>query len=189
MKTRRRSPFVPAVLLCLCLLGTVSDVAQGQSVPFTIRFWYPTKGQTFLAPANIGVHAFVLDSNLVETVQYFAGATSLGTVTNSKGLWLTNTSSDNPFFLLWSKVPAENYTLTAVATDSAGIMATSPPVDISVVKPMPPNVPFTIRFWYPTNGQTFLAPANIGVHAFVLDSNLDDTGAVFLAVAPPVSGR
>jgi len=149
------------------------------NVPFTVRFWYPTNGQTFLAPANVGIHALVLDSNLVETVQYFSGLTSLGTVTNTGGIWLTNSKSYNPFFLLWSNVPAGNYTLTAVATDSAGIMATSPPVNISVVKPTPPNVPFTVRFWYPTNGQTFLAPANVGIHALVLDSNLVETVQYF----------
>jgi hypothetical protein len=149
------------------------------NVPFIVRFWYPTNGQTFLAPANIGIHALVLDSNLVETVQYFSGTTSLGIVTNKGGVWLTNTTSYNPFFLLWSNVPTGDYTLTAVATDSAGIMATSPPVNISVVKPTPPNVPFIVRFWYPTNGQTFLAPANIGIHALVVDSNLVETVQYF----------
>jgi Bacterial Ig domain len=107
------------------------------NVPFIVRFWYPTNGQTFLAPANIGIHALVVDSNLVETVQYFSGTTSLGIVTNKGGVWLTNTTSSNPFFLLWSNVPSGDYTLTAVATDSAGIMATSPPVTIHVVTTLP----------------------------------------------------
>jgi hypothetical protein len=170
---------LPSIVLnLLCLLISGNTFAQGQG-SFIVRFWYPTNGQTFLAPANIGVHALVVDSNLVDTVQYFAGDTSLGILTNTHGLWLTNTTSYNPFFLLWSNVPAGDYTLTAVATDSAGIMATSAPVNISVVKPTPPNIPFIVRFWYPTNGQTFLAPANIGVHALVVDSNLVDAVQYF----------
>ncbi len=132
--------FAASFLPVLCLLTCGGNFAHGQGLPFIVRFWYPTNGQTFLALANIGIHAQVLDSNLVETVQYFSGATSLGIVTNIKSLWLTNTSSYNPFFLLWSNVPAGNYTLTAVATDSAGIMATSPPVNIYVVTSLPPVV-------------------------------------------------
>ena len=73
----------------------------------------------------------VTDSNVVKTVQYFSGATSIGIVTNTKGVLLTNTSAANPFYMLWSNVPAGNYTLTAVATDSAGLTATSAPVNIS----------------------------------------------------------
>jgi hypothetical protein len=149
------------------------------NIPFTVRFWYPTNGQIFLAPANIGMRALVLDSNLVETVQFFSGDTSLAIVTNTAGVWLTNNTSRNPFYFVWTNVPAGDYTLTAVATDSAGIMATSPPVKISVVKPTPPNIPFTVHFWYPTNGQIFLAPANIGLRALVLDSNLVETVQFF----------
>lgn len=36
----------------------------------------------------------------------------------------------------------------------------------------PPNLPLTVGFYYPTNAQIFTAPANIGVHAWVTDSNV-----------------
>jgi ABC-type cobalamin transport system permease subunit len=169
----------PLVLTLLSVVSVGRNLAYGQSVPFDVRFWYPMDGEVFVAPANVGIHAQVLDSNLVETVQYFSGNTSLGIVTNKGGFWLTNVWSYNPFFLLWSNVPAGNYVLTAVATDSAGIMATSPPVNISVVKPTPPNIPFTVRFWYPMDGEVFAAPANVGIHAQVLDSNLVQTVQYF----------
>jgi hypothetical protein len=109
-------------------------------VPFIVKLLYPMNGQTFLEPANIELHPLVVDSNLVETVEYFSGTNSLGIVTNTGGIWLTNTSSRNPFSLVWSNVTQGNYTLTAVATDSAGIMATSPPVSIYVVTNLPPVV-------------------------------------------------
>jgi hypothetical protein len=149
------------------------------SVPFVVRITRPENGQNFFAPANISLRALVVDSNLVDTVEYFSGATSLGIVTNSGGLWLTNTESHNPFSLIWSNVMTGNYTLTAVATDSSGIMATSPPVNISVVTPTPPSVPFVVRITHPENGQNFFAPANIGLHAVVVDSNLVETVEYF----------
>ena len=110
------------------------------NVPFAVSFWYPTNGQIFAAPANVGVHARVTDSNVVQTVQYFANGGSIGTVTNTGGVLLTNSTQGNPFFLDWSNVPAGNYALTAVATDSAGNTATSAPVNIFVLTNLPPVI-------------------------------------------------
>ena len=152
-------------------------------IPFAVSFYYPTNGQAFLAPATIGVHASATDSNVVQTMQYFANGSSIGTVTNTGGVLLTNTSQGSPFFLSWSNVVAGSYALTAVANDSAGNTATSAPVNITVTNrpppPPPPNIPFVISFWYPTNGQTFLAPANVGIHALVVDSNVVQTVQYF----------
>ncbi len=141
-------------------------------VPFTVALFYPANGQTFAAPANIYVHASVTDSNLVQLVQYFSSGTLIGVVSNSTGVRLTNSTQSNPFYLVWSNVLAGSYTLTAVAIDSAGKTATSAPVNITVTNVPPPIIPFAVSFWYPTNGQLFAAPATIGVHARVTDSNL-----------------
>jgi hypothetical protein len=149
------------------------------NVPFAISFWYPSNGQAFLAPANIGVHALVVDSNVVRTVQYFSGTTSIGIVSNTSNVLLTNSTQSNPFYLTWSNVLAGSYSLTALATDSAGHTATSAPVNITVTNQPPPNIPFAVGFWYPTNGQTFTAPANVGVHALVVDSNVVQTMQYF----------
>ncbi len=148
-------------------------------IPFIVSFWYPTNGQTFLAPATIGVHAMVTDSNVVETMQYFANGGSIGIVTNISGELLTNTSLGNPFFMSWSNVLAGSYALTAVATDNRGNTATSSVVNITVTNAPAPIIPFIVSFWYPTNGQTFLAPATIGVHAMVTDSNKIETMQYF----------
>ena len=95
------------------------------------------------------------DSNLVRTVQFFAGTNSIGVVTNSQTRSPIPPSSETPFYLAWSNVLAGDYTLTAVATDSAGNTATLAVVTISVTNP--PPVPFVVSFWYPTNGEAFLA--------------------------------
>jgi hypothetical protein len=161
-------------------ISVVTNFPPPPPVPFVVGFWYPTNGQKFIAPANVGVHARVTDSNLVTTVQYFSGATSIGMVSNTTGVILTNSTQGNPFFLDWSNVPPGDYPLTAVATDSAGLMATSPPVIIHVLtNPPPPNVPFLVYLWYPTNGQTYIAPATIAVHATVVDSNVVSTVQYF----------
>src|ERR1035441_4905545 len=159
MKTSICSRCALSSLVLLSLLTIPNDLARGQtSLPFAIGFWYPTNGQTFTTPANVGVHAWVIDSNLVQTVQYFSGTNSLGTVTNTAGVMLTNTGASNPFFLLWSNVPAGSYTLSAVATDAANLTATSAPVNITVLAP-PPVRP-SVYIYSPTNNSRFVAPTN-----------------------------
>jgi cupin superfamily acireductone dioxygenase involved in methionine salvage len=152
---------------------TVTSPPPPPPVPFYVTFWYPTNGETFTGPANIGVHALVTDSNIVNVVQYFANGASIGVVSNKTGVLLTNTATDSPFYMLWSNVPPGGYVLQAVALDSAGLTATSAPVDITVTnRPPPPPVPFAVTLFAPTNGQTFTLPATIYVHAAVTDSNL-----------------
>src|ERR1017187_3148890 len=172
MKTSICSRCAVSSLVLLSLLAIPNDLARGQtSLPFAIGFWYPTNGQTFAAPANVGVHAWVIDSNLVQTVQYFSGTTSLGTVTNTASVMLTNTGAANPFFLLWSNVPAGSYTLTAVATDAANLTATSAPVNITVATPPPPPpVRPAVYIYSPTNGAMFLVPANLTLYARAVES-------------------
>ena len=82
------------LLSSLCL---VTGMARGQSVPFAIAIYYPTNNQTLGAPANIYIHARVTDSNVIQTVQYFSGTTSIGLATNTGGLLFTNTTQGNPF--------------------------------------------------------------------------------------------
>src|ERR1035437_1067966 len=172
MKTSICSRYAISALVLLSLLTIPNDLARSQtSLPFAIGFWYPTNGQSFTTPANVGVHAWVIDSNLVQTVQYFSGTTSLGTVTNTAGVMLTNTGAANPFFLPWSNVPAGSYTLTAVATDAAHLTATSSPVNITVATPPPPPPGRPAVYIYsPTNGAMFLVPANLTLYARAVES-------------------
>src|ERR1035438_10261395 len=116
MKTPKFARFASNALALLSLLAITNNLAQGQTnLPFAVSFWYPTNGQTFTAPANIGVHAQVVDSNLVQMVQYFAGTTSIGIVSNTRAVGLTNWNTDSPFYMLWSNVQIGSYTLTRPA--------------------------------------------------------------------------
>ena len=165
MKTFNRLIWSASLLLSsLCL---VTGMARGQSVPLAVAIYYPTNNQAFGAPANIYVHARVTDSNVIQTVQYFSGTTSIGLVTNSGGLLFTNTTQGNPFYITWSNVTAGAYSLTAVSRDSAGNTATSAPVNITVTNPV---VHPSVYIYSPANGAMFLTPANLTLYARAVES-------------------
>jgi hypothetical protein len=86
----------------------------------------PTNGATFAAPWTGTIQSTASDSDgTVNKVDYFAGATLLGTVTNPPA---------NPSFTV-TNLLAGNYTLTAVATDNGGA-TNSASVAITVVTPV-----------------------------------------------------
>jgi len=81
----------------------------------------PGAGAIFGSPANIAVTASAADSDgSVSKVDFYAGSTLIGTATTP------------PYTLNWTNVPTGSYSLTAVATDDAGLTKTSSPVAISV---------------------------------------------------------
>ena len=169
MKSSKFSRFASSSLVILSLLTLANSRAQTPTnLTLAVAFWYPTNGETFTAPANIGVHAQVVDSNLVQTVQYFSGATSIGVVSNTRSVMLTNWNTDSPFYMLWSNVSAGSYTLTAVATDAANLTATSPPVNITVLTP-PPVRP-AVYIYSPTNNSRFVAPTNLTLYARAVET-------------------
>jgi hypothetical protein len=129
----------------------------------------PTEGQTFAAPADILLLANASDPGgflTLSTVEFFAGTQSLGIVTNNP----FSASPVGPFHLAWTNVPAGGYVLTALATDNGGLTGTSAPVNI-VVKTLPPptNNPPVVTIVAPTNGASFIAPADITITADVSD--------------------
>ena len=139
-------------------------------VPFAVSFWYPTNGQSFLAPANVGVHALATDSNVVRTMHYFANGASIGIVTNITSVLLTNITQGSPFFLDWSNVPTGSYALTAVATDNQGYTATSPVVNITVTNVPPPVSKPAAYIYSPTNGESYVTPATVNLYAHAYES-------------------
>ncbi len=97
-------------------------------VPPSVAITAPTNGATFAAPWTGMIRATVSDPDAtVSKVDFFAGATRLGTVTNPPA----NTS------FTVTNLAAGEYTLTALATDSLGATNTSPGVGITVVTPVP----------------------------------------------------
>jgi len=98
---------------------TFLTVNQVPSVALTS----PANGATFVAPANFNLMAAASDlGGFITRVDFYRASTKLGTVTNT------------PFTLALSNQPLGALTFTAIATDNQGIMATSAPVKITVLK-------------------------------------------------------
>src|SRR5207249_9879824 len=106
--------------------------------PPTVSLSSPANNASFTAGANVTLQANANDSDgSVAKVEFFAGATLLGTATGS------------PYSFTWTAVPAGNYSLTAKATDDQGAAATSVAVSITV---NPANVSPSVTIISPTNG-------------------------------------
>jgi hypothetical protein len=100
----------------------------------------------------------------------------------------------NRFQFVWTNVPAGTYSLTAVATDNAGLQATSEAVDITVTTNLP--IP-RVRIINPGNGAEFPDQAPIHLYAaagetngvvdtveFFADGNSLGTATNYLAAEP-----
>ncbi len=132
-----------------------------------VRFYYPTNGQTFTAPASVAVHALVLDSTVVRTVQYFASGTTRGR-TNTGNVPFTNSTQGNPFELTWTNVVAGLHSGRRVAMDASGTVVTSATSKHYGASAASANSVERLLY-YPDQWPDF-APANVALHALVLDS-------------------
>lgn len=129
-------------------------------LPPHVRIVFPERGAAYCAPATIHVTATASDPDgTIAQVQFFSGSDPVGVVIAP--VFVTNWDDVDGFYsLTLSNVAAGSYTLTAVATDNAGVNSTSAPVAITVVSPPPPKVIIT----QPHYGETFYnAPLNINV--------------------------
>jgi hypothetical protein len=154
------------------------------NVPPGVSLVSPTNGSSFLSRPNIVLAATASDSNgWVTTVQFLANASSIGVVSNSPfgashPLMMRESRGSvlpmrpgarlNHFQFVWTDVPPGLYTLTAVATDNAGLQTTSAAVDIEVTTNLPtPNV----RIINPVNGADFPDQAPINLYAAAGETN------------------
>ncbi len=133
-------------LLSCPLMFFLLLAAQIHAAPnnLAISFTYPTNNATVPAPLFMTVTTG--DSNAtVISVEYFAGTTSLGIVSNwpiaypqalsSAGVPLPPITVPifySPFMFYWNPAPG-NYVITAKATDSVGNTALSDPVNVTVI--------------------------------------------------------
>jgi hypothetical protein len=94
--------------------------------PPTVALLSPTNGALFLAPATITLVANPADSDgTIARVEFFAEWNFVGEATNA------------PFAFNWSVTALGSYLLTAIVTDSSGLMATSGAVTVTVVDDLP----------------------------------------------------
>ncbi|PYR59611.1 MAG: hypothetical protein DMF85_07310, partial [Acidobacteria bacterium] len=127
------------------------------NLPPSASLTAPANGATFTAPASITLTATASDSDgTIAKVDFYAGATQLGTATAS------------PYAFTWSNVAAGTYNLKAVATDNLGATGSSAVVSVTV---NPPNVPPSVALTSPANGATFIGPATITITANASDSD------------------
>jgi hypothetical protein len=92
----------------------------------TVSLIAPLNGTTYSAGSNLNLSANASDTDgTISKVEFFAGATLIGTATTP--------SSDGSYNISWNNIPSGAYALTAKATDNAGGATTSSAMNIDVV--------------------------------------------------------
>lgn len=122
----------------------------------TVTLTSPTTGATYTAPASVALSATAGDGDgNVTKVEFFAGATSIGSDTSS------------PYTAAWT-APAGTHAITAVATDNTGATTTSAvsTITVSAASNQAPGVSLT----GPTT-LSYSAPASITLTATASDSD------------------
>lgn len=113
-------------------------------------------GTSFASPANIPLSANASDADgTISKVEFYAGTALVGTATSS------------PYNVTWSNVPLGTYSLTAIATDNNGAVATSPAVSVSVNNGN--SLPTNVSFISPLGGTNFGPGTNITLSATARD--------------------
>jgi regulation of enolase protein 1 (concanavalin A-like superfamily) len=101
--------------------SAVTVTVGSANAPPTATLTSPSSGTTFAAPATINLAANASDpENQLARVEFLSGTTVLGTDTTA------------PYSFSWGNVPAGTYSLTAKAYDTAGAVATSAAVNVTV---------------------------------------------------------
>ena len=157
---------------------TITVTNLTSDLPPTVTITNPTPNSTFQAPATMVVEATASDPD--------------GSVTNVEfrlnGGLITNVVAA-PYSMTLSNLSAGNYTITATASDNAGLTATNA---IAVVVT---DVPPTVAITNPAPNSVFAAPATLTLSASASDADGSITNVLFLlngsavgsAVADPYS--
>lgn len=133
--------------------GPVSITVNAQP---TVSITLPANGAVFTAPAEVSLSAIASDADgTVEKVDFYQGATLLGTDMTS------------PYTFTWANVSSGSYSITAKATDNAAGVTTSTPITL-IVNALP-----NVSISSPTNGSSFVAPAD-----FIINAAASDDGSI-----------
>ena len=118
--------------------------------------------------SNISLGANVESAGgAITKVQFLQGTSTLATLTNA------------PYAATWTKPAVGNYVLSARATDNLGLISTSAPVPVFVVKTI--GVPVVIG--QPTN-QTVIQGANVALNVVVSSTSLTPSYQWFFNANP-----
>ena len=120
----------------------------------TVNLTAPAANAVFIAPATVNLAANAADTDgTVTKVEFFAGATLIGTVTQA------------PFAFSWTNAPAGSYAITAKATDDRNMSTTSVPVPITI------DAPPTISLTAPVNNTVVAVGTPVTLTATASDSD------------------
>lgn len=119
----------------------------------TVSLTSPSDLALVSASAVVPITATASDADGIAKVDFYAGATLIGTRTAP------------PYAISWSGMAVGTYTLTAVATDAIGTSTTSSGVRVTATG----NVAPTIAITSPNAFSTFATPATISVSANASD--------------------
>jgi len=134
----------------------VRSTAPMVNQPPTVSIVTPTNGASFTAPASVAITAIASDADgSITNVSFFEGATLLGQPNNTP-------------YSVTATFAAGAHALTAVATDNAGLSATSSVVNITVSVT---NLPLRATITSPPDNSVFgnTDPVTIG-------ASVNDTG-------------
>jgi len=132
----------------------VTSGATGNQPP-AVSVTTPTVGATFTAPATVTIAATATDpEGRMLSVDFYAGTT------------LITRDTTAPYSVSWSAAAAGTYSLTAVAHDADGGSTTSSAVTVTV---QGTNRAPTVSFTSPSNGASYVAPAEILLTATASD--------------------
>jgi RHS repeat-associated protein len=137
------------------LISTSTPVQVRIDASSIVTLTNPSAGTVVIAPASLTLTANATDSDGVANVAFFQNGNLIGTATSA------------PYAVPWSNVPAGDYTLTAVATDTLGIKTPSAPINVSVVVNSAPQISLTS----PEPNQSMGAPASIVLSANATDAD------------------
>ncbi|MGA2748668.1 MAG: Ig-like domain-containing protein [Verrucomicrobiota bacterium] len=170
----------PAFVVGSLNKAVVYIVYKYTNVPPAVSIVTPTNDTSFLSRPNVEIAASASDSNgWVTAVKFLADGTALGTVTNAAfptgpgqpQMIRQSNGSTAPVFrgdrasrfqFVWTNVPPGAYSLTAVATDNAGLQTTSSVVSITVTTNLPEP---RVRLVNPVAGAEFPDLAAINLYA------------------------
>ncbi|GEO03937.1 hypothetical protein AAE02nite_16010 [Adhaeribacter aerolatus] len=143
------------------LAAPAAPAAPAPAAP-VVALTSPSTSSSFIAPASVSLAANASDSDgSVSKVEFFNGTTKLGEDLSS------------PYSFTWSNVSAGSYTLTAKATDNAGLSTTSAPVNITVAPATTTTAPAPVPAPAPsTAGVTIAITAPVTNSSQVIPTNL-----------------
>ena len=129
----------------------VVNLASTGAAPTGVAITSPTNGAVFVSPEPIALTATATPAapKTITSVTFYQGSSVVGS------------ASSSPYSFTWTNAAPGSYSLIALATDSAGVLAYSAPVSITVGPPQPPTVSITA----PQSGASFDAPATIPITA------------------------